>query len=511
MKLPIYISRKTIFSLMIIFIISCTEDFEEINADPIDPQFASIEGVMAGVQYFEFAEPRFLTWRGNLIYTSQFSHQFSYNVTSSWFGADAYQNNQGWTNAVFDSSYKKVSLNLRNLLAMYTSLGDKNGAAATRIMMSWFYQKMTDIFGNIPYSEVAIEELLPENNLPTYDSQQDIYTAIINDLEEQIKIIGASTDIIDGEEGDYIYAGDPQKWKAFANTLRLRMALRARDAYIRDGEQTFIDEVINESLANDLIDESTQALLQRSIEPLELSNLDGGFEDIYHGFGETLGPKWIFTEHYLSLLEDNNDPRLFEVAEEAPNGGYGGSFIGSRTQAIREDMAIPSEKIIGLTTTDIATLTPIMVLSAAESYFLQAEAAILGYGGDGNALYQMGIRANMNYWGVPSGNIEAFMTSEAIAQLPGGNQQNLEAIWNQRWLASLTNGYESWALVRRTNLINDLTDNTQFFVTQPNNGIVPKRLPYSSTELVSNEANVNKAIQDQGPDEMSTSIWWDVN
>ncbi|MBQ4822722.1 SusD/RagB family nutrient-binding outer membrane lipoprotein [Aquimarina sp. MMG016] len=505
------ISRKSALILTLLCIISCTQDFEEINSDPVDPQSASIEGIMAGVQYFEFAEPRFVTWRGNLIYTSQFSHQFSYNVTSSWFGADAYQNNQGWTNAVFDASYKKVSLNLRNLLVNYNDLGDQNGAAVARIMMSWFYQKMTDIFGNIPYSDVAVAELLPQNNLPQYNTQKDIYTAIIEDLKTQIDIIGSATNAIGGDEGDYLYAGDPQKWKAFANTLRLRMALRSRDAFIQDGEQAFIDAVITECLADDLIEESSQALLPRSVTPLELSNLDGGFEDIYHGFGETLGPKWVFTERYLSLLEDNNDPRLSEVAEQAPNGGYGGSFIGSRTQAVREDMAIPSAKIIGLSTTDVASLAPIQVVSAAESYFLQAEAAVLGYGGDANTLYQMGIRASMEYWGVSSGDADNFIMNETIAQLIGSTQENLESIWNQRWLAALTNGYESWALVRRTNLIDDLTDNALFFVTQPNNGIVPRRLPYSSTELVSNAENVNKAIQQQGPDEMSTNIWWDID
>ena len=73
------------------------------------------------------------------------------------------------------------------------------------------------------------------------------------------------------------------------------------------------------------------------------------------------------------------------------------------------------------------------------------------------------------------------------------------------------NGYEAWALVRRTNLIPDLTDNTNFWVTQPNNGAIPKRLPYSSTEAVSNADNVNAAITAQGPDEMSTAIWWDRN
>ena len=500
-----------IVAVIMLSVISCTDNFEDINTDPVDPQTASIDGIMAGVQYYEFAEPRFVTWRGNLIYTSQFAHHFSYNVTGSWFGADAYQNNQGWTNAVFDASYKKVSLNLRNLLVSYKDLGDDNGAAIARIMMSWFYQKMTDIYGNVPYSDVAVDQLLPDNNLPTYDTQKNIYTGILEDLKKQIDIIGSSTELISGDQGDFVYQGDPQKWKAFANTLRLRMALRSRDAFIEDGEQAFIDNIITECLTLPLIDDSNQALFSRSAEPLELSNLDGGFEDIYYGFGDIPGPKWVMADRLINLLQDNNDPRLDEMADEAPNGGHNGSAIGARTQPDRSNISIPSTKIIGLSTTDVSTSLPIMVLSAAESYFLQAEAAILGFSGDANSIYQEGIRSSMRYWGVTAGDIDTFITSEAIAQLSGSTQQNLEAVWNQRWLALLTNGYEAWSLARRTDLIDDLTDNSLFFVTQPNNGVVPKRLPYSSTEAVSNDSNVNEAIQQQGPDEMTTSIWWDVN
>ena len=113
-----------IVSAIMLSTTSCTDNFEDINTDPVDPQTASIDGIMAGVQYFEFAEPRFVTWRGNLIYTSQFAHHFSYNVTGSWFGADAYQNNQGWTNAVFDASDKSyilVCLNSSTYIIPYFS------------------------------------------------------------------------------------------------------------------------------------------------------------------------------------------------------------------------------------------------------------------------------------------------------------------------------------------------------------------------------------------------------
>ncbi|QLE02310.1 SusD/RagB family nutrient-binding outer membrane lipoprotein [Galbibacter sp. BG1] len=506
-------SNKIMFLLIGIssFFLACTEDFEEINTDPYKATTAPVEGIMAGVQYFEFAEPRFLTWRGNIIYSSQFANQISYNYEGAWFGADAYQNNQGWTNGMFDNSYKKVTLNARNLLKAYTEIDDKNGIAVSKIMMSWFYQKMTDIFGDVPYSELIGDQLILENPKPIYDSQKSIYMGIMEDLKTQMESIGSSTAIIAGSEGDYIYGGNPQNWKAFANTLRLRMALRSRDAFIADGEQSYIDAIINDCLSNDLIDESNPALLKRSESPLLLSFLDGGYEDVYWGFGG-IGSKFTFTDRYLDMLSTNNDPRLAQVATPSINNDeFKGSPIGSRTQLPREDFADPSEMVVGLSTTEVANLAPVKVLSASESYFLQAEAAVLGYGGDANSLYRKGIETSMSFWKVDAGAIATYLSMEPSANLSGDTASQLEMIWNQRWLNSLMNGYESWALVRRTDLIPALTDNANFFVTQPNNGMVPKRLQYSATEAISNEENLSEAIERQGPDEMTTNIWWDIN
>lgn len=485
---------------------SCTGDFEEINRNPNLPTNANAKNLLAGVQYYTFAEPRFVTWRGNLLYSSQFANQFTTNVVGSWWaGADFYQNNQGWTNGIFDASYKKSTINLRALLIKYNELGDKNGQAMTKIMMSMFTQKMTDMFGNVPYSEIILPEI--EVLAPAYDNQKDIYRAIMEDLKAQMDVIGSSTETILGHEGDFIYGGNPQSWKALANTLRLRMALRSRDAFNADGDNAYIDGVISDCLSNSLINDANEAKLTRSRTALINGNLDGGFEDVYWGFGGR-GSKWVLTERYISLLRDNNDPRLMEIATEAENGGYAGSFVNIRTAPVWEDMSKPSEKIIGTAFDKIDNQVPVMVLTAAESNFLQAEAALLGYAGDANTSYQAGITSSMNFWGATPGT---FFTDEAIATLTGSSDEMLAQVYNQRWLASLTNGYESWSLVRRTDLIDQITDNTNFWVSQPNNGNVPNRLPYSTTETTLNADNVNTAISQQGDDVMTTKLWWDKN
>lgn len=505
-KNSIKIANIALILIVIASTFSCTSDFEEINRNPNLPTNARAENLLGGVQYFTFAEPRFVSWRGNLLYTSQFSHQFTTNVQGTWWaGVDSYKNDQGWTNGVFDQPYKKSSINLRALLIEYQELNDIQGMAVARIMMSMFTQKMTDIFGNVPHKEIIVPQIEVLN--PKYETQKEIYKFILEDLKEQMNIIGTSTETINGAKGDFIYQGDPQKWKVLANTLRLRMALRSRDAFIADGESSFIDAVINDCLANPLIDDTNEATLERSKEPLINANLDGGFEDVYWGFAG-LGSKWVPTERYVSLLRDNNDPRLVEIFTEAENGGYKGSFVNIRTAPEWEDMAKPSEKIIGKGLSDLKDQVNVMVLTAAESNFLQAEAALLGYVGNANASYQAGISSSIGFWGAEVGT---FIASEPIAILSGSNEEQLRQVYNQRWLASLTNGYESWSLVRRTNLIPQITDNTNYWVSQPNNGNVPNRLPYSSTEKTLNKENITLAIQQQGPDEMNTKLWWDMD
>ncbi len=501
---------KTILVFLLLLFAGCTDKFEEINTDPVESQNSTIEGLMAGVQYYEFAEPRFLTWRGNLIYSSRFAHQFSYNAVGSFFGGDAYQNNQGWTDAMFDASYQKVALNARNLLKNYKELGDSSGVAVANIMMSFFYQKMTDIFGDVPYSAVIGDQLQLEDATPQYDAQPDIYKAIIENLGTQINAIGNATDLFAGAEGDYMYGGEPQSWKAFANTLRLRMALRSRDAFNAAGELSFIDDVIADCLNKNLINESNEALIEKSTSALILSFLDGGFEDVYWGF-DGVGSKWVFSDTYMNLLLNNNDPRVDQMANPAViDGKYRGSPVLGRSFVKRDTLSTISSKIVGTSTTDVVEILPTQVLTAAESYFLQAEAALLGYGGNAQESYANGISASMRFWGVEDADIKTFITSQAIATLSGDNNNQLNMVWNQRWLALLTNGYEAWSLVRRTDLIPDVTDNNLYFVTAPNNGIVPKRLPYSSTELIANQASVMEAIKRQGADEMTTNIWWDL-
>jgi hypothetical protein len=104
---------------------------------------------------------------------------------------------------------------------------DQNAMA--RIWKVWLYHMVTDAYGDIPYFEAAqgVENVI---NQPEYDSQEEIYRDMLNELKEAEAQLGSQGDQISYGNADIIYQGDVENWKKFANSLRLRLAIRARFA-----------------------------------------------------------------------------------------------------------------------------------------------------------------------------------------------------------------------------------------------------------------------------------------
>ena len=498
------------FFSSLFLITSCDKNFEEINSNPngIDPNTASPRSVMATIQIYGFGEPRFVTWRGNVIYSSQFAHHYVYNFADmAWFPGAAYRNNQGWTDNVWESSNIKVAGHLNALRSILDPQEDVEELAVVNIISGWFYQKMTDMYGDIPFSDVT----KPRTEVayrPEYDAQRNVYRTIIEDLKTQMNILEDASSL-SFATGDFLYQSNPDNWIAFANTLRLRMALRSRDAFMAAGEGSFINGVITDALANPLIDAGNEAIFLRAQSGLFLSDpneLMGGHEDVWHSFAYNQA-QWVLSDKVVDLLQGNNDPRLQTLATETDSvpGTYAGLEPNLVAPVKWGYVSKPSGLLRGEEKNDPV---PVYVISAAESYFLQAEAALLGFGGDAEALFQAGIRAHMDAAEVDAGDADNFISSEPEASLTGTLEENLAKVWRQRWLALLNNGYEAWALVRRTNMIADQAGAQ--YLPNDTGGEVPSRLVYPTSELTLNAENVAEANGGK-PDLMTTKVWWDID
>lgn len=494
---------------------------------------------------------------------------FGFDV-SWWSDALGYEYNGGYTDAAYDwmSGYLSNLSGFLNFVKEGGDLENDKYYALGLIMKGLYYQMYVDTFGMTPYSEAFDVD----NLTPAYDDMATIYAGIISELDEAMALIGSAENTGDGIDllttNDLFYGGDVQMWKKLANTLKLRMALRAQGS---EGA-SFADTAIAEALAAPLLTlEEENALMEKDTEISQWNN--AAYGDVWWNFGD--GSNWNVGKTLIDKLRDNNDPRLSlyakpieasEVVFIQPAEGDSRTLFSKHVDFILGELTdagvaytsttgtkdvdgtsidtvavsiSPGEYYVGQPTrlnsfiqsqvkdelfskpADIVInpknqgkdIWPEVVMTAAEGNFLQAEAAVKGLGsGDAQALYQEGIRQAMKMWGVDDGAIETFISTEDAALLNGSTEENLEKIAVQRWIAAYTDGFEAWAIVRDTGypseLANGVDDFDIYAAGTTLNGAYPQRMRYGSGAYNTNGANTEAALSVQGPDVQGTKLWW---
>ncbi len=546
---------------MIISFSACTSDFEEINVNPsaISAEDASAAYFLTKPEYKLFAPSRYTYWRAHLIHADRYAGYFSFGNNGCWWSDElGYSFHGGYTQATW-GMYGDYFRYINTLLKLTEAGGEfenEYSNAVALILKSMYYQQYTDVFGNIPYSEAGDPEVL----LPKFDSQQSIYEGLIADLNSAMTTIGDKAVTGEGVENiadnDLIFGGDLQEWKAFANSLKLRIAMRALGA----PNAGFADGAIKTALGGGLLENGKGALVYKDngIDQFESSS----YGDIWHRFGG-FGSKWKVTETMINYLQDNNDPRLTKYAKPAKGGtvefvtpaedvdlfnkridfikstlddakadytatltdtsviinmAENTNYVGQPTRlngkiksfTRNEFFSDPNDFIIG-EDADTDDLAPEIVMTTAEVYFLRAEAAVRGYGGDAQELMNNGITKAMELYDVDAGAISEYLGSSELAQLNGSVDQNLEKINVQRWIASYTDGFEGWSVVRKSGYPTQLSqgvNDVDIFGLGDINGDYPARMQYGSGAYDLNGANVDAANAAQGADKQNTKLWW---
>lgn len=355
------------------------------------------------------------------------------------------------------------------------------------VMKSWTYGVMTDIWGDIPYSEANQGT---DNFTPKYDRQEDIYNGLFNDLT-------AANDMMTPSGGGYgsadpIYAGDATKWKQFANSLRLRFALRL----------TKVDPARAQA-------EATAAIAAGVF----TSNDDNA---LLHWPGDGTNDSPFFNtfrtrddQHVSKTLVDTllslSDPRLAVYADPVVSKLPDTVYVGA-PNGLKDEDAIA----IGLANTSRVGAayrqrnTPSILMTYAEVLFGEAEAAARGWtAGDPAALYAEGIRASMQYNGIADDVIDDYIASPRVAYDPA---TGLTQIALQKWIALFAQGTEAYAEFRRTG-VPDLKPGPAV-ITDPK--IVARRLTYPLSEQSFNNSHLQEAISAQGGASLNDRVWWDV-
>jgi hypothetical protein len=331
-------------------------------------------------------------------------------------------------------------------------------------------------------------------------------------------------------EFDIVYNGDFSKWVKFANSLKLRMAVR-----IALVDTDYAIGVINSAIAGGAIESNQDnAFLPTIDNPYRKAAFD--WSDLavnatltayMNGWADPRRPV------YMTTTADNTYRGVRMGINNINKGTYGGALYSKP---------------------NFSSNSPLLVFCAAETHFLKAEAALRGWIGGGastaQAFYEQGIQASMEQHGVALGNYLTMTTNPASYTDPttnatfnvasaanGGNvtvawnsattdARRLEAIITQKWLANYPLGFETWCDFRRTGYprimpaVNNLSSASSGGTVSNPAGINPttnagairlvRRLPYPVSEYNGNPANVQHAVDNLlgGPDELSTNLWW---
>jgi Starch-binding associating with outer membrane len=471
---------------------SCEKDFGDTNVNPNAPSTPStkflfgsaitgIRGNMNGA-----AGLLYVQHMAEYIYTNEgryFNTQYSYNGIYAGPLMDIQRIIDLNTDPETKVS-KQVTDNSPNA----------NQLGYARVLKAFLMLHMTDRWGAIPYTE-SLQGV--KNTKPKFDSQKFIYNDLLKELKE------ASDQITVAMPNDALFGGSFTKWKKWANSLRAIVALRMAKTEDAAVAQTAFNEAVAAGLMTSNADNATFTYLANSTyeSPWYTNYTRNGRYD--YGSSKTV---------IDDRMVPTNDPRL-PLFSRKIGGVYKGIAYGENVQTeYGVDGAL-------LGTTIAAQTFPLQLTTYSQMCFTMAEAALRGWipGGDATVIswYNTGIDASMDQWFAISSPVltitpaekTAYETQAAIAIVPAETfNQKLEKIQTQKWLNFyMSNGYEAWAEWRRTGY--PVLAPAPDAVNEDKQ--IPRRQQYVQTENDLNKENYDAAVSAQGPDKLSTKLWWD--
>jgi hypothetical protein len=407
-----------------------------------------------------------------------------------------------------------------------TRVADEQGlpevsALATVVKVQGMH-RVADAYGPLPYLNYGSGSL--QNN---YNSLQEIYGRFFEELDEAIDVLtlyaqgNPSSTLL--KNYDFIYEGNVANWVRFANTLRLRLAMRVVNA-----DAALARTEAEKSIANPfgVISSANERAALRHTSNLEYFH---PLYEIAYTFNAGEARMSASMDAYLNGFEDPRRDAYFTRADD-------GNFHGVRQGIVTSNWTPYSGAAISNLNINQST-TQIVWITAAESYFLRAEGALRGWnmGGSAEELYNQGITQSFLENGLQASMATAYASDDMktpIAFIDNSGQsgndhsapsditvawnaadafeRNLERIITQKWIAMYPDGPEGWAEFRRTgypHLLPVVTNNSNGTI---NTVLQIRRIPFPQSEYNNNRAGVQTGIGHLGgPDGGGTALWWD--
>ncbi|MCK5068540.1 MAG: SusD/RagB family nutrient-binding outer membrane lipoprotein [Bacteroidales bacterium] len=548
MKALLNIKIVFVLALVILMINSCTEGFDELNTRN---NLVTEEVVNTDLLFTYVQHRAIVTGLGGGSGTVGNFPGMSVSNANRPFQQTA---NTG----IWSSAYSTYARNLADMIRILENRDAENDThdnatmiAMGRIMKVWVFARLTDAYGDCPYSESC----LPQEDAvysPSYDTQQSIYEDMFNELNEAVAQLNPDLESFGG--ADLMYGGDVAKWEKLANSIRLRLALRVR--YVDAAMATANMSDLNES--NLITDPADNAFIMTAYDVVDNTNpnFNAQYSGLY-GQGSSL-TKRMPAKTIVDIWQDNYDPRLKVFADTAEASwpttpGYEEyDYFGYRGHTLLGFVPVEQKYPWGGESTSrwsllmYAPVWPMPVISAQEVYFALAEAALFGVKGapaDAQDFYEKGVTAALNWsvnwfdltspqltdmfalyrpeWTpeqvtdyadfhtITQAEIDDFVDTATVMTLTGDNEEQLEMIMSQKIAGYYpVQTFEAWCEWRRTGYprvqVGDDGDDLQ--------GVSPRRYMWPDSEQVLNEASYQEALaRIGGEDRMLVKIWWDTN
>lgn len=478
-----YMHKPLLFiSMVLLFATSCN-DYLDVNVNPNVPSEVPENIILSGV-LSRHSYQVIGNWSAR--HPVKWLQQIAWNgVPPTW---DNYRFTESDAGGAWFFSYANVIKNAMELNNIAVERGNFAYAGIAKILIAWNFSILTDLYGDIPYNEA----LDPASHVtPAYDSQETVYNAIFDWLDEAIEDFDRPSSLSPGVF-DLLYGGDLDRWKKLAYTLKARYHLRLSHAPGNNREARA--QLALDALASGFTGNGDNAAFAYSNEP--------GAENPWHQFA-ILG-NWDdrdqMSHNYIELLKSLDDPRLpiqaRPVVSALPDSvAYVGHVNGEdgigRTNVSRIGNFY-SDADAGLTW-----------IHYAEAKFIEAEARLILDGpGAADPIYRDAVRAHMDNLGVEMADRDQYINSlPALTDV----ENPLRDIMIQKYIANFLNPevYNDW---RRTGFP-ELTPVTN----QPEIPEIPRRFPYPLSEWQFNSANVLATGIPLGFDSMTFRVWWDTN
>lgn len=467
--------------------VSCTKDFDELNINPnlidkVTPGSLVTPTVYGMSNYFTLRSYDF-TWQIMQVGLPNPSvqlgiHRYDFMPTSG--------------NGTWNTCYTWLR-SVREMREAADAFNQPVYHAVASTLQAYIGGILTDSFGDVPFSEALLAE--DGINQPKFDTQEEIYTRLINDLEEANKIYAGEGNM---SGNDLLYNNDKTKWRKFNNSLLLRLLLRTSN------QSTF-----------DSYNRIRQILGNETEYPIFTSNADAALVTITgiapYSYAWARRQDYVnfeaMSSFFVDMLNDMNDPRrpLFmtqasRMVDGAPQAiGYKGIPSAHSGDESQFDYS-PSTPNGNLMIYDqIGTPIKQVMMSYAEVEFIKAETALhIGNQDLAKECYERGVTAAIIQWN--GGAIPVDYFDNEAAAFDG----TLERVLDQKYLALFFNDYQQWYEYRRTGY--PVLPKTEHML---HDGIMPSRFMYHSDVQRYNPENYKAAVDRIGKDDFHTKVWWE--